>query len=515
MYFNIDGKDLPVVSASLKWGQNAPAEANIGVLAAMFDWRNARFKDVELWKDGKRVFNGYVFDSPQLSFGDGKAVVATLGCVDDLGRLTRMRAKSDAHYQNSLITSIIQDLLSSASSAWALSDSSTMLDPLAKTTVDLRSKEHLWAQIIGVMEAVPNLFVRYGGYNPNINTHFLDIGNFNSETSRFIQGANLTSIKLQKSTELPYTTVEAYGGKLSTRKVTLEDALSYPAITSHPDYATYPIQLDPSSGKYVVNDLTPGKIGNQITKSFNLNKTKNDGLPTPVEIAEAGFALWQSTVRFLKKSTLYENYSVSGLLTSPPIVGDRAWLQGSVSEPIYDPVIDDIVWQNTFSVADSYRITKAELNFDKTTFLSDPSTDDLIQVEEYSVEMTDNDYVDDTDDSLNLYSRLEPTSNSDDVPAMLGLLNQQFVTVTFANTAPADTGCGTGTWKKFQFDFVVPEGAVAIYYNILPIETSNATFVINQVPNISGTPLILCVQKGGIWPGTVGDVTIKVQYTFS
>lgn len=514
MYLRIDGKDTPVTSASIRWTQNAPADIDITVPAAMINWSNIRFKDMQLIRFGEVLADGFVFDSPQLTFGDNKAVMLSLGCVDNLGRLTRVRAKSGGHYQNSLITSIFQDLLS-VTNDWALGDTSTMDDVTAKTTIDLRAKEHLWAQLVGVTESVPRLFIRYGGYNIILAKHLIDVGYFNKETSRFLQGVSLQGIRLQKSTELPYTVVEAYGGRLSKRKITLQDALAYPGITSHPDYATYPIQLDPDRGTYVVNDLTPGKTGNQITKTFNTNKTKNDSLPTPAEIAEAGYGLWRNVVRFLKKNTLYQTFSLKGSLPAAPQVGDRAWLEGKVSEPIYDPVIDGFEWHNTFSVADSFRITRVELNFDKTGYIIDPVTLDAITVEQYSVDLTDNDYVEEADEALDIYDRFEQTDGSDDPPAMLGILNQQFVTVTYSNTDAADAGCGAGTWKKFQFDFVVPDGATAVYYNILPIETTGVTFAINQVPLISGQPLILCVQKSGVWPSGVGSVTIKVQYTFN
>lgn len=513
MYLRIDNLDLPVNSASIKWTQNAPADINVTLPAALVDWQNCRFKDIEIWKGGTQVISGFVFDSPSLSFDANRNVQVTLGCVDNIGRLMRERAKSNAFYQNSQITSIIQSLLA-ATSDWILGSTSTMVDPLAVTTIDLRSKEHIWAQIVAVTEATPQLFLRYGGYNVGLGKHQLDIGNFNTETSRFIQGHNITSIQLQKSTEMPYTVVEAYGGKLSNRKVNLLDALSYPTILSHSDYATYPIQFDAVRGTYIVRDLTPGKLGNQITKTFNSNKTKNDSLPTSAQIAEAGFGLWRNAVRFLQQSALYQIFTVSGNLSSVPQVSDRAWLQGSVTEPIYDPLIDNFTWHDTFSVANSFRVTRVELNFEKSSRRLDPLSETWEDVEEYTVDISDNNYVEPLDDSVELYDKLEQTDSSDDIAAQLGILNQQFVVVTHTTAAPADLICNPGNWKEFIFSFVVPPGAASIFYNILPIEAAGVTFKITQVPTVGGAPLKLCVQQAATWPGTT-PVTIRVQYTFN
>lgn len=516
MYLRIENRDLPVIDAKILWGQNTPGDLSVTVPAALFDWRTCQFKDFELWQNGEILVSGFVFDQPELAYSDDRVLLVNLGCVDDLGRLSRIRAKSNGHYQNAQVTSIVQDLLA-VTSNWILGDTSTMVESLARTTIDLRSKELLWGQLVALAEAVPNLFLRYGGYNEILGKHELDIGNFGSETNRFVQGDNITDIRLQKSSKIPYTKIEAYGGKISSRKVTLLDALSYPSILSHADYATYPIQFDPVRSAYVVVDLTPGLQGAEITKSFNINKTKNDGYPTTAEIAEAGFALWRHCVRFLQQNAQSNAYSIPGYAAEAPKVNDLAWVFGTVTEPVYDPVADTNDWVDTFSVAELLRITRVGLNFQSSKHRVDPvSNQALLDNEqyEYAVEVSDNLYADSPDDTLDAYGRLETYDAADDVPALLGMLSQKFVSVSHITTDPADVICAPGSAQEYIFNFTNIAGATNIFYNVLPTATAGVTYRITQVPALPSTPLVLCVQIAGTWPGAA-NLTLTTQFTFN
>lgn len=515
MYIRIDGQDIPVTSCKVKWAQNAPADVTVTIPAMHLDWRSVQFKDYEIWHKGSLFVSGFIFDSPSLQIGKDSVLLVTLGGVDEMGRLTCTRAVSDAHYQDSQITSIIQDLLS-VTDDWMLGDTSTMVDALATTTIDLRSKEHLWAQIVAVIKSTPQLFLRYGRYNTTLGRHELDIGNFGAQTSRFVQGANIEDIQLQKSSQIPYTIVEGYGGKISSRKITLEDALAYPGINTHPDWTTYPIVLDAIRNVYVVEDQTVNKLGCEITKTFNSSKTRNDDLPSAAEIAEAGYALWQRCVRFLQQNTQYQVFTLTGYQSTPPNVNDHAWVQGNVVEAVYDTVNNEYQQVNTFSVADWYRITRAEVDFSAAIVETDPVSEQTAERESfrYSIEVSNSSYIDDLDDGVEVYERLEPTDSSDDVPALLGMLYQEIVTVTHLTTDASSAACLPATARQFVFNITPPVGATQVFYNILTNPQPGVTYTVSQTPALPGTPLLLCVQSGGTWPGA-SNVTLSVQFTYN
>lgn len=513
MYVDLNGQHIAVTKADVSWGQNIANDFSVSIPAREIDWSDVLLKDVVLWHRGKKIISGFVNEPAQLELPDNQVLVAKLECLDDLGRLTCKRALTDSHYQNIQVSIILQDLLQSTTD-WTLTDTSTMIDPLAVTTVDLRNKEHLWAQIIEVVKSIPRCFVRYGGYNTLLGKHELHIGNFDNERTNVVQNQNLVDLSLQRGSQSSYTTIEAYGDRSASKRVTLEDALLFPATTSHPDYPTYPISLDPLTGTYVCQDLTPGKRGCEITKTFSVHKTQNNAPPTTTQIRQTGFAIWQKCVRFFQQNSTTDTYTVKAFLPESPLVCDRTWIQGSVSEMIYDHVAQCMRWTETFSIAESLRITKVSTNLQTNAQSPGDCPEDWVL---YSLEVTNSDYANEDDSDMQLFDSLERFDAADDVAASIGILLQTVVAVTHTTLEPADGACTPGTAKQYVFPLPAPPaGSTSVFYNILtnPSTSAGVTYTVFQEPALPGTNLILCVKYGGGWPG-VGNVSVSVQYTFN
>lgn len=507
MFARIGGQDVDVVAASYNEALDAAPDFNITIEAkAIANWRNLYLENVALFYRGEKMASGLIIDTPQLQLTDGKNQTIALGCAGELGRLTCYRAKSTAHYQNQLVTAILGDLMNMTSGAFALTNTSTMPDTSIKTTLDLRSKESLFAQIIDVIKATPGVHIRYvsGSF------HEIHIGEFGVETSRLVQGDNLTSLKLQRSQNRAIQVVEAYGDRSGNRQISLADALANPDTLAHSLYSTYPISFDALTGTYIVTNTTVAK-GCQVTKQFSEVKTRNDKPPTLAERREAGYALWLKVVRFLQQNAAYESYTADALLPTAPKVGDRAWVQAQVLEQIYNPVTREEKWASTFSVAQAYRIMKVTRHFDFQNL------DDRLH-DRYTLELSSSDDAELIDDDLELYERLERRDQSDDPSSAITFNVPATVSLTYGAPTPSDCdypGGGPSDGKLYTINSPAPPlGATSVSASYVLNPLSALANVIS-LPAAPGDPLILCVSgTGQVWPPPV-PVTVTAQFVFT
>ncbi|MCA9915238.1 MAG: hypothetical protein KC496_17915, partial [Anaerolineae bacterium] len=121
--------------------------------------RNAmRYQAIAVYQDGSLIRSGVVKEVIPASMGKlpGYAEVVA---EDEFGWLGLIWSKWNAHYQDNLLTTALEDLLTYAE-GWELGDTSTMLDETVTIAVNLRSKERLWPQIVAAVEAAPGVFLR-------------------------------------------------------------------------------------------------------------------------------------------------------------------------------------------------------------------------------------------------------------------------------------------------------------------------------------------------------------------
>lgn len=513
MFIRLQNRDIPILKASVRWKLDTIADVKVTVpLQAVPDIRTVRLEDFELYDRGQRIVAGFVNDRPSINVESNQVLTADLGCFDDLGRLTCYRASADAHYQDTAVTDILDDLLLMTGGTWALGDTSTMVDEAITTTIDLRKKEELFAQVMATIKAVPDLHVRYGGLVGGVRQ--LDIGNFNQWTEDFIQGNNLTSLRMKLSQQPAYRVIEAYGNRSALRRVTLLDALSDARTTTHPDYARFPITEDVATGTWVVTDQN-ASAGCEVTKFFDLQKTRNDEPPTAAEVAETGYALWLKVVRFMKSNAEYESYSGEVLLPAPPQVGDRAYVHSHVSEPVVDGLSGEVTYIPLFEVNETFRITDVSLDFGNPQLQVDRLTQGQRPMATYGVEVSSNDESEELDPDLELYERLEQGDSFDQNDQTLGFTIPAPVQVTHDSGDAADCDYdlvtpGTQPGKTFTLTSPTPPAwanFVTVNYAIEPADTAYRE---DAYPATPGDDLVLCVE----WP-PASPVTVTAQYVFT
>lgn len=516
MFARIDGQDFELVDFDTDWVLDQANEFTVEILAKEFDWRSSLYSDVEVYDGNELIISGFVNKSPKLKIKDANVLVISLTCLDEIGRLTCDRAKFDAHYQDQQVLAIITDLLSVATTTWVTS-LVNMVDPLVVTTVDLRTKETLFAQIVETVKATQQVHLRYGGIQPT-GEHILEIGDFGDENSEGIQGHNLLSLNLEYNTERVYRIVEAYGDSTLGQRISLSDALADARTAVHPDYAQFPISLDAATGGYVVTNTALTK-GCEVRKSFNVIKVKNDSPPSPAEIAEAGYALWLKSVRFMQKSIEYETYSAQVMLPEAPIVGDKMFIRSLIREPVYDAVTGKVVAEHeTFSVEGLYRITKVKFNTNQLvmpdSMLHEITNQELV----YDIELTSNDEADTIDPEIELFEKLESYQEFDDTAGTLELAPIQQTTVSYALGAAADcVGSGPGnTGKLFLHATPAPPAWATGIITWYVTDPTNMDLYNITPPAAPGQNWSACVQpNGGNWPPPAGvTYTIDVYWQF-
>ena len=518
LYAIIAGREVPVLSARLTWTQGQVNTAEISILARYIDSLNITFSDWSLVRNGNVVMSGIVLDEPGLDLNKDRDSVYRISAVDELGRLTCKRAVSDAHFQDVDLPTMINFLLAGVT-GYVLGDTSTLINPAAKTTIDLRAKETLFAQIAEAVKQFPRTFLRYGGMSGT--NHLLDVGYFGVENYVLGQHDNLADLKKQRNTKRAYKYVEAYGGRSRSTRPTLGDAINAtlsPTIAlrtqSDPNYATYPIvQI---GGKYLV-DNTEVSAGCEVTKEFSINKTENSEAPTNEEKAEAAFAVWQKTVRFLQENRSYETYTGTGYYVEPPNISDSVFVQAQVYEPAYDELLHQTELVPVFVIHKPYRITKITADFTESAAdWRDDACGNTETLDAYDLEMTDNDYAELVDDDAALYERLErPDIADEDEESALTLKRVDIVTVEHQSSTPSDAACLPTVAKRFVFTLPAvppPSGATQLLGSVVAVSPVGAIVNITQYAAYPNTPLIACVQDGTLGGWGTNDVSVTARY---
>jgi len=349
------------------------------------DFRNTVYSI--LWQHEVLISGVIESSSPVIKKGTSIDFIS-FTATDEIGLLTRKKAKSNANYQEQNAAFIIDDLIRTTSN-WRLGYSEGF-DFALNLTKDLRGKEHILGQVKELVESIPNCRFRYGGIWEDF--YMLDIGPLGNQSGlSFIQGVNLTSPpkKNTQSKRLLYE-IEAFGGQAGSREVYLKDASDgVPALLAHP---TYPIVVLPDS-TYVVRDLG-NTNGDSVLKRYSNVKPANTATPTTPEIQQAGYALWQTCVNeFIKANTQNESYTINGqfFLTEedtemtagdvPEIVqrvnqdflklkpGSTALTIARAEIPIFNYHAGDITWVAAIDLNEELALSDIELRFNNKSQL--------------------------------------------------------------------------------------------------------------------------------------------------
>lgn len=482
--------------------QNGAGDVDMGITAVKMPTTDLLFKEVKLYMRERLLASGIILDHPNITMTNN-VVEYQIRWMDELGKLTAKRAKTNSHYQDVPITTIISDLLSYTLD-WALGDTSTMADSNAKTTIDLRGKESLFGQLIEVVRSVPSCFLRYGGYNSSTSKHEIEIGAFKAKRYYMTQGENLETLTIQMPAERQYKVIEAYGDLSSSEKVSLLDALNNPDTLADPLYANYPITFDATTGTYIVTrlDLTAGC---ERTTTYRMHKTKNDAPPTDDERKQVGYAVWQRAVRELQKGSS-THYTVTGFVQEDniPTIEDMVYVSGMVHSLALN--VNTGEWEplTMFQINEWLKITHITIN--------PISTERGVKVE---LELTNGEYADDYDPIAALYDKQESFDGNDNPAAgvPISVIQTVLTEVTHSNADAAD--CSSNTGKTYEF--AIPShdpSATRVFATIASVSPSaNISYVTTQIAKLPSTSHKLCVHYSGGW-GPPAPVTITVKFDF-
>lgn len=505
MYLRLGGRDIPCTKAAIDYNQNAISEFDVSIPATAIPRDEVLFSDAALFYKGVQYISGVILEPPALELGANLSL--RIKGYDEIGRLTCFRAVTDAHFQDYTITAALSLLLGTTPD-WSLGDTSTMVDPVAVTTIDLRNKETLFAQIMEVVKATPQCFIRYGGFTAGF--HRLDIGFFGAQNHYAIQNDGLTALKLPGTGKRTYNVVEAFSDRSNQNRLTLFEAMGDPRYATDADRLIYPIELD--NGKYVCRSVNQPK-GCQTSRAFNIIKTKNDQPASAAEIAEAGYALWKKAIRFLQQNEMFTSLSVDSLVSGTPKVSDKMFIGARVREPVYDAIgqCDHLI--ETFSIYGWYRMTKVHFEFESAR---KPDPECPPELNNFTFELTDNDYVEARDDDATMYEKLERHDNADIVSGVngIGVKGLVRVNVTHGPGDPADLACAPDVAKEYVFALpAVPTGATDVFTSTA-VKAGAGVVTITQDAALPATPLKACVQAvGGGWPPAT-PITIEALFTF-
>lgn len=474
--------------------------------------------DADIQVDGISLMVGRVDKVNRKMSGDKTGyIVSGLGEPD---ALARFMSKDTSHYQDVPVQLIVSDLLTYA--GWELGDATSMVDPTIRTTIDLRSEEHLLPQIQKACESVPGLFWRYGGINTNGNPT-LDIGYFDDQQNihiaqestgcqpRFRDGFGaIKQINFVENRANLVHEIAAYGGNYDDGSgdqlvITLADAVAAGVIED----PGFPIMIG-DAGQLVVRNLGIYPVGGTVRKQFDIHVTENGDPPTNQEIDEAAQALYWRAVRYLQENGYAsEEYNAQVThLKRLPQPGDRIWVDANqVGGTICSPVSALAVIPG-FTVQSNLRVGEWQIS----------GAGDKIGV---SFKLTVNEYLDDVTDLAktfdNLDSRIPRTTIYGSMLA--GTRSTQKTTSTLQGpSAVADCrpdAMGAFTGKIFTLPWPTTQSWVNSVTAVDIVISSGYVYTIQTAAAWPGVQLALCVApEYSDWNG--GDVaTVSVVWQLS
>lgn len=461
-------------SGNITFNISATAEWDVAVLRSQInaDLINAGGIAAEISIDGTLIIGGMCQRVPE---GDDSPKVTVKG-RQWIDTLYDEKAYSQAVYKNTPLLIVLGELLRRRN--WRLGDISTMVDKDAVTTIDLRSVEQLLPQITKLVEAAPDMYYRYGGYQAG--KHMVDVGLFGTDsyTTLVSPTENPTPSKsvgiIEKSTrEITQTTIiremELLGGDVEvsaavTRAVNLGDALAaQPTLATDPNF---PIIVELASFIWKIrNNAVPSTVTVSTLKRLTQYAPEKTGTTiTAGDIQNAGLALYKAGVTLLKKAgAAVEKLTmdVIGPITLMPKLGQLVYVRCIYTNDIYDPLIETST-KITRKVEGYYRVNSIKLGY---------SSDQL----NWSFELASSQIDLEGDDIVDLYNQTAPQ------PLPAGAVYVPTYAPTMATIAQvvsggiADTTLADGTPAKL-FSVTLPGapvGATGVYLAGLPYGTSS------------------------------------------
>lgn len=456
---------LPVMSLSVTRRQDEAGEwsATIPQLAPRSEQLENRVL-AQIWNDRTRVLEGLV--ETVESVGNQETPGYQVAGSDELGLLARnYRGHRYANYQDVYALAILHDLISRAS-GWRLGDVQTITAVNVKTTLDLTKRTTIFSQIHGLLEAVPGLHIRYGGYDYTSGYHLLDVGHFGdpsgvahtqheaspvAATAVNNRGLIVGGVAITKTTGDEIQTLECYGGVATIRheadpevpesepwdeyiEITLQHALNYNAALATD--SSFPIISN--NGALVIRANSVYPYGGEVLEFYDdIVPQERDDI-TDAILDQTGYALYLKGKQRLMESMVGSGeyaYTVAGSTFVKP--GDTVHLRASATLSRRDSLTGRLLEE-----------TKQEV--DSNVHVVEQTLDVSGNQEQTAFRCTDSDTLPSRNLLLDFYDATRDPVVNDKRPITRSMTQYQFADVTVnipARTHP-DTTLYDGTPAK-------------------------------------------------------------------
>jgi hypothetical protein len=504
----LQGKSLEVFDLSIEFKEAKIPTFKIKIQAYPFADVNALlYQDIAILRDGQELVSGIVAQLPRPEVHLGLGGFLSLQCDTQLGRLYTEMAYG-VQFQNVTVAVAIATLLAEAEdSNWALNDTSTLDDE--EITLDVRSKETLWAQMEMIRKAAKTpYYLRYAGFSGG--SHRLDIGSFGEEVRNIAatQGQNVIGEpKYSQPSRDPLKEIRPISGKVGTKPVALSEALVLePGLSSDPDYP-----LDPLRQSVVNNTLSSGR---RVRRPFTEIKTENESLPSQTERSQAALALYYKARRELIASNPYIVVRLELALETMPVLYSKIYVDVIARQTVYDPYTQTETLYELLPIQGWFRIFGFSLRGDMKGSIDEKGQ--LRKMDIYTLELSSGIQEESYSEFELMFNRLEKHDLEDNTGVIIGTISRVPVTVQHSGVAANCNYSGANTGKLFEFPLPqIPAGATGVTAEVREVSDATVDWDIAQDATLS-LPLQLCVSgpAAAAWT-SLHNVTITIWYSFT
>lgn len=507
------GNSIPVISFTITQRMNEVGTMDVVVPGVHIRDLDLYLEKIELWDNGELLFYGSCKSSvnyPEFNEGVSNATQIKLKCDDAFGWLV-ISEPVQVHYQNTQPSVILAALLATCPyETFSISDTINLND--GPITIDLRSADSLWTQIVAVLETSRRQnYMRNVGID-NAGIYLVEIGFFREQIdSNFaILGKNIVSRpEFAEPDNEPILSILPISGDSVDEPVSLQDALNIDPTLDDPSQ-DYQIVGD----RVVNNTITRGMV---VRRDYSVVKTEGSDPPTQTELDQAAVTLYYSAAKDLEASKDKITVTVNAVMSESPQLYDACWLDTFIYEPLFDPICNQYTYVQSFFIRRWLRIAGITIDYRERHDYYDEILCAIVPKRVYKLELTNSDRRNKYDVNLQLFEKIKDQENLNTGDAILAsqLGYKRIRKLSVQQTGGATDCLGTGHQFVFDHSAIVPATASGVVTAVTSISQGYEVTSVVQAASVDPyADLILCVEPiGGSW--TVADsATVKVTFSY-
>lgn len=506
------GKAIPVISFTVTQRMNEVGTLDVVVPGIHVRDLDLYLEKMELWDAGELLFFGACkshVNYPEFNEGVSNATQIKLKCDDAFGWLV-ISEPLEVHYQQTQPSVIIAALLATCPyQTFAISNTINLND--GAITVDLRSSDSLWTQIITALETSRRQnFIRCVGIDTS-GTYLVEIGYFREQidTNFAILGKNIvTRPEFAEPDNEPILSILPISGDSVDEPISLQDALNIDPTLDDPSQ-DYQIVGD----RVVNNTITKGMA---IRRDYSVVKTEGSDPPTQTELDQAAVTLYFSAAKDLEASKDKITVTVNTVMAQSPVLYDSCWLDTFIYEPLYDSICNTYEYIQSFFIRRWLRIAGITIDYRERHDHYDEILCAVVPKRVYKLELTNSDRRNKYDADLLLFEKIKDQENLNSPD---GILASQLGYKRIRKLSVQETGgaanCGTGHRFVFDHSSIVHANASGVTTAVTSISQGYEVTSVIQAASVDPyADLILCVEEvGGGWTGA-SSATVKVTFSY-